>query len=44
MKKTKEELLQDKKKLFWWMDECDAHGSTFAIEELRIINEKLSKL
>ena len=43
MNKTKEQLLQDKKRLFWWMDENDAHISSWATEELRKINEQLSK-
>ena len=42
--KTKEELLQDKKNLFWWMDENDAHMSSWAVKELRIINEQLANL
>ena len=42
--KTKEELLKDKENLFKWMDANDAHLSFFAIAELRVINDKLSKL
>ena len=42
--RTKEELLKDKENLFKWMDENDAHMSFFAVAELRVINDKLSKL
>ena len=44
MNKTKEELKKDKESLFRWMDANDAHLSFYAIQELRMINDKLSKL
>jgi hypothetical protein len=44
MNKTKEELTKDKESLFRWVDANDAHLSFYAIQELRIINEQLSKL
>ena len=44
MNKTKEELTKDKESLFRWMDANDAHMSFFAVAELRVINDKLSKL
>lgn len=44
MIKTKEELTKDKESLFRWMDTNDAHLSFYAIQELRMINEQLSKL
>ena len=37
-------LLQDKENLFRWMDANDAHMSAFAVNELRTINEKLTKI
>ena len=44
MIKSKEELMKDKEVLFEWMDANDAHMSFFAVAELRVINDKLSKL
>ena len=44
MNKTKEQLLQDKKNLFRWMDMNDAHMSAFAVNKLREINQQLTEI
>mgnify|MGYP000445085065 FL=1 len=41
---NKDKLLQDKEALLRWMDANDAHMSAFAVNELRTINEKLTKI
>jgi len=40
----KDKLLRDKETLLRWMDANDAHMSAFAVNELRTINEKLTKI
>ena len=41
---NKDKLLRDKETLLRWMDANDSHMSAFAVNELRTINEKLTKI
>ena len=42
--KTKDKLIQDRDDILRWMDANDGHASLFMNEQLRIINEQLSKI